>query len=165
MDYRKEKGVDVVGDAHQLPFVNESFDHIYSSHVIEHFSHQDTKRIITEWTRCLKLGGVFEVRCPDLRARALLFFFNPNSENIKNIYGGQDYEGNSHGCGFSYGLLKTVLLSCGITKIKRIVNGYKSIPFLPDCLHIKGIKGEIQKNPAQSSLDMSLLKSTSVFLE
>ncbi|MEM5854509.1 MAG: hypothetical protein QXG39_06020 [Candidatus Aenigmatarchaeota archaeon] len=43
-------------------------------------------------------------------------------------------------CGFSYGLLRDLLKSCGIRDIKRIIKGYKGIPFIPDCLHIRGIK-------------------------
>ena len=29
-----------------------------------------------------------------------------------------------------------------LTKVKRIIDGYKGIPFIPNCLHIRGIKGE-----------------------
>jgi hypothetical protein len=87
-----------------------------------------------------KKGGVLEIRCPDLRARAFLFFLNPSWQDVRNIYGAQDYAGNYHKCGFSYGLLKDLLESCGIHKVKRVIKGYKGIPFLPDCLHVKGVK-------------------------
>jgi predicted SAM-dependent methyltransferase len=140
VDFRKTSSVDIVADARQLPFINESFDHVYTSHLIEHFSHQEVKSVLTEWIRCLKQGGIFEIRCPDLRARALLFFLNPSWQKIRNIYGSQDHAGNNHKSGFSYRLLKNLLESCGIKNIKRIIKGYKGIPFLPDCLHIVGIK-------------------------
>jgi len=140
VDFRKTNSVDVVADARQLPFINESFDHVYSSHLIEHVSHQEVKSVLTEWTRCLKKGGIFEIRCPDLRARALLFFLNPSWQNVRNIYGAQDHAGNNHKCGFSSGLLKDLLESCGIKNVKRIIKGYKGVPFLPDCLHVRGIK-------------------------
>ncbi|MBS7635567.1 hypothetical protein KEJ34_08850, partial [Candidatus Bathyarchaeota archaeon] len=98
------------------------------------------RSILVEWVRVLKKGEELEIRCPDLRARAFLFFLNPTWQNVKNIYGGQDYEGNYHKCGFSYGLLKDLLKSCGIRDVKRIFKGYKGIPFIPDCLHVKGVK-------------------------
>jgi predicted SAM-dependent methyltransferase len=141
IDVRKTRDVDVVADVRQLPFRADVFDHIYSSAVIEHFSHREIRQLICEWTRVLRRGGLFEIECPDLRARAFLFFLNPSWKNIEDIYGGQDYIYNYHKCGFSFELLKSLLESCGIIRIKRVIKGYKGIPFLPDCLHVKGIKG------------------------
>lgn len=43
-------------------------------------------------------------------------------------------------CGFSYKIIKDIIKDHGIIKIKRIIKGYKGIPFIPDSLHIKGIK-------------------------
>jgi len=140
VDLRKTKCVDIVANARWLPFRDQSIDHVYSSHVIEHFSHRETESVLTEWVRCLKKGGIFEIRCPDLRARAFLFFLSPSWQNVKHIYGEQDYPGNSHKCGFSCGILKDLLKRQGIKNIKRIINGYRGIPFIPDCLHLKGVK-------------------------
>ena len=140
LDVRKTTSVDVVADARMLPFKHESFDHVYSSHLIEHFSHREVRSVLVEWVRVLKRKGIIEIRCPDLRARAFLLFLNPTWQNVRNIYGGQGYVGNYHKCGFSYRLLKSLLESCGIRGIKRIVKGYKGIPFIPDCLHVRGVK-------------------------
>jgi predicted SAM-dependent methyltransferase len=142
VDIRRSKAVDVVADARKLPFRDGSFDHVYSSHLIEHFSHREVQSVLAEWVRVLKKGGILEIRCPDLRARALLFFLNPSWLNVTNIYGGQDYAGNYHKCGFSYGLLKGLLKSCGIIKIRRVVKikGYKNLPLIPEDLHVIGIK-------------------------
>ena len=140
LDFRKNSSADIIADAHQLPFRNESFNHVYSSHLIEHFSHREIKNVLTEWIRVLKKKGIFEIRCPDLRARAFLFFVKPSWQDVKNIYGAQDVLGNTHKCGFSYGLLKKIIEQGGIKKVKRIIKGYKGIPFLPDCLHVKGVK-------------------------
>lgn len=131
---------DVVADARQLPFRNESFSHVYSSHLIEHLSHLEVGNTLCEWTRVLKRRGIIEIRCPDLRFRALLFFLSPSRQNIKNIYGGQDHDTDFHKCGFSYGLLSNLLESCGIKDVKRVIKGYKGIPFIPDSLHVKGVK-------------------------
>ena len=140
VDLRKTSSVDIVADARMLPFKDESFNHVYCSHLIEHFSHLEVKAVLVEWVRVLKKAGVLEIRCPDLRARAFLFFLNPSWQNVKNIYGGQDYVGNQHRCGFSFGLLKGLLEACGIRDVKRLVKGYKGIPFIPDCLHVIGLK-------------------------
>lgn len=140
IDFRKTSSVDVVADARMLPFKDESFDHLYSSHLIEHFSHREVRNVLVEWIRVIKKNGILEIRCPDLRARAFIFVLNPNWKNVFNIYGEQDYIGNYHYCGFSFKLLKNLLESCGIRNVKRIIKGYKGIPFIPDCLHIKGLK-------------------------
>jgi len=140
VDLRKTGSVDIVADARMLPFKDESFDHVYSSHLIEHLSHREVRNVLVEWVRVLKKGGIIEIRCPDLRARALPFFLNPSWQNVKNIYGEQDYIGNYHKCAFSFGLLKHLLESCGIRNVKRIIKGYKGVPFIPDCLHVKGVK-------------------------
>jgi len=41
---------------------------------------------------------------------------------------------------FLFLLLKSLLESCGIRNVKRIIKGYKGIPFVRDCLHVTGIK-------------------------
>lgn len=140
LDSRKTKSVDVIADARMLPFKDESFDRVYSSHAIEHFSHLEVRSVLAEWVRVLKRQGIIEILCPDLRARAFLFFLNPTWQNVKNVYGGQSYAGDYHRCGFSFGLLKHLLESCDIKDVKRIISGYKSVPFIPNCLHVKGIK-------------------------
>jgi predicted SAM-dependent methyltransferase len=140
LDFRKTSSVDIVADAHLLPFKSGVFDHVFSSEVIEHFGHKEVSSILLEWIRVLKEGGIFELECPDLRARAFLFFLAPNWKNVENIYGGQDYDTNYHKCGFSYKLLKSLLELSGIRDVRRIISGYKGIPFIPDCLHVKGIK-------------------------
>jgi predicted SAM-dependent methyltransferase len=108
LDVRKTNAITLLGDAKKLPFKNESVDYIYSSHTIEHFSHREVEQVLREWTRVLKEEGGIEIRCPDLRARALFFSLHPSKRDIINIYGGQDYPENLHRCGFSYVTLRTL---------------------------------------------------------
>jgi len=148
LDLRRTKNVDIIADASAkyLPFKEGVFDHVYSSHIIEHFSHRLVKDIVKKWVRVLKKGGIFEIRCPWLRKTALYFFLNPTWKNIIHIYGGQDYEGNFHKCGFSFGLLKNLLEECGIHKVIR-VKSYRGRPFIPIDLHVIGIKKRTQPKP------------------
>jgi predicted SAM-dependent methyltransferase len=140
LDVRRTKAVDIIADARLLPFRNEAFDVVYSSHVIEHFSHREVKDVVREWARILKRRGTIEIRCPWLRVRALIFFLRPTWENVKNIYGGQENKWNFHKCGFSFGLLKQLLEECGIVRVRRVIErGFLGLPFLSD-LHVKGIK-------------------------
>ena len=59
VDFRKTVFVDVVADARKLPFKNESFHHVYSSHLIEHFSHMEVEDVLKE-------GDEIEVKVLDI---------------------------------------------------------------------------------------------------
>lgn len=52
---------DHVGDARKLPFADDSFDLVYSSHCIEHIEWHEIEATIAEWARVVKVGGVLEV--------------------------------------------------------------------------------------------------------
>ena len=54
-DISKGKGVDVVGDAHNLPFEDEKFDNILCTEVLEHL--HTPQKAIAEMKRVLKKDG------------------------------------------------------------------------------------------------------------
>lgn len=140
LDVRPTRGAGVLADASQLPFRDGSFALVFSSHSLEHFGHREVRSVLEEGVRILRPGGIFEVRCPDLRARALLFALRPSWKDVVNIYGEQDDEFGFHKSGFSYGLLKGLLQDLGIEDIDRVVAGYRGVPFLPNSLHLRGKK-------------------------
>jgi len=145
IDIRKTSEVDIIADAGKLPFHNESFEHIFSSHMIEHISHLEINDILKNWVRLLKIGGKLELRCPDLRARSLFLFFSPSKKNVENIYGSQNYEGNYHKSGYTYGLLKNILINIGLVRIRRVVDGHRFLNFVLKDLHVIGIKKNSSK--------------------
>lgn len=60
------KGVDVYLDLrYKTPFKDASFDRIYCSHVLEHFSYQDLKVVLREIHRILRPNGEFLISVPD----------------------------------------------------------------------------------------------------
>jgi predicted SAM-dependent methyltransferase len=61
-----------------IPFGNESFDVIYHSHVLEHFTKEDGANFIKECYRVLKPNGVLRIAVPDLEqiARNYIHFLD-----------------------------------------------------------------------------------------
>ena len=49
-----------------IPFKNESFDLVYHSHLLEHFSKADGQKLIAECFRVLRPGGILRIVVPDL---------------------------------------------------------------------------------------------------
>lgn len=58
----KSKDIDVVGDALNLPFQNESFDSVLSTQTLEHV--KDPQKMISEIGRILKEGGQVLLTAP-----------------------------------------------------------------------------------------------------
>lgn len=76
-------GADIYWDLNKsLPFANEQFDLIYSSHVLEHFSFKELQRLLAELYRILKPGGIMSVCVPD--AKLYIDVYN-NKENSKRL--------------------------------------------------------------------------------
>lgn len=76
-----------------IPFENESFDAVYHSHVLEHFSQDDGENLIEECFRVLKPGGILRIAVPDLEriARNYLKYLDqgindPTNEMITKNY-------------------------------------------------------------------------------
>ena len=68
---------DIIHDLREdLPFPDNTFLNIYSSHVLEHFEHDDLIRLIKEIYRILKFKGIFRVCVPDASIY-LDAYFNP----------------------------------------------------------------------------------------
>jgi len=62
---RKQQGYNVVqGDIRALPFKDEIFAGIHCSHVIEHFLPSDVHKILSEFDRVIKKGGILIIRSP-----------------------------------------------------------------------------------------------------
>ncbi|MBA4189119.1 MAG: hypothetical protein C0467_14065 [Planctomycetaceae bacterium] len=54
------------GCCKSLNFIcDNSLDYIYSSHLLEDFTYHELCRILHEWRRCLKTGGLLITNCPD----------------------------------------------------------------------------------------------------
>lgn len=77
------KGADVFWDLRLLlPFCDNSFSFVYSSHVIEHFSYRQLDRVLREMYRVLAPGGVMSVCVPDARLFIDLYTSRDNPDHL-----------------------------------------------------------------------------------
>ncbi|MFZ6015909.1 MAG: class I SAM-dependent methyltransferase [Patescibacteria group bacterium] len=63
-DYDSTTGADIVGDIHQIPLPDNSFDSVICSSVLEHV--QDPRQAVKEIHRILKPGGAVFVMVPSI---------------------------------------------------------------------------------------------------
>jgi ubiquinone/menaquinone biosynthesis C-methylase UbiE len=113
--------VDHVATIDNLGFIGtDTVDLIYTCHVLEHFRRKDVGRVLTEWRRVLKPGGVLRVSVPDF-ARLCDVYQKHQDINlvIGPIFGRQDYLYNIHYNVFDETSLSALLRECGYESPRR----------------------------------------------
>lgn len=75
-----------------IPFENNSFDVVYHSHVLEHFSKDEGKNFLLECSRVLKPGGVIRIAVPDLEIIAKEYLKNLDLALKGDILAMHNYE-------------------------------------------------------------------------
>lgn len=97
LDTRALKGVDHVSKAFPLSFEENTFDLVYSSHVLEHFEKSQTQDVVNEWVRVLKPGGTIRLSVPSFESLIKIYEASGDMEYIIGpLMGGQTYEQNFH---------------------------------------------------------------------
>ena len=72
VDLDRYPGVARMDATRRFPFADETFDHIYSEHMIEHVPYEQGCTMLAECCRVLKPGGIVRIVTPDLVALAAL---------------------------------------------------------------------------------------------
>lgn len=117
IDIRPLPGV-VQADVLNLPIKDGSVAEILASDVYEHVSYHKSQELLAHWVSKLKRGGILIIRTPCLdkivefcgRAEAL----GTIEEIIAAIFGGQDYQENTHLTICQVALMKKYLRGAGI---------------------------------------------------
>lgn len=87
LDVVKYPCVNCVSSAEKIPYNDEYFDHVYSAHLLEHFWENQIDEILTEWTRILKWGGIFEIKVPNLQSIGIILRDVMGKPGLGMIYG------------------------------------------------------------------------------
>lgn len=122
-----DDSVDHVGDARDLSrFMDNTFDKIYASHIVEHFDYVgELEATLREWNRVLVPGGWLGISVPDLDTLAGIFLqrqalsFEERFMVMRMIFGGHVNEYDHHKVGLSEDLLTGFLLLAGFVNIAR----------------------------------------------
>src|SRR3990172_240514 len=97
VDIHPFPNVQVVHDIEQpLPFADNSVEHIFTSHSLEHCSMDAVPKMLKDWFRVLGPKGTIKIIVPELEACMRNFLNAPESERwgfrIEYIYGGQHHQ-------------------------------------------------------------------------
>lgn len=105
------KHTDVVGDAHQLPFRDESFDRVFALNVFEHL--QEPARAAAEVARVLKPGGMVAIHTAFLQAvhEEPAHFYNTTEYGLRQWFADFEIEKLSVTPNFSPGVMLAYLMS------------------------------------------------------
>jgi predicted SAM-dependent methyltransferase len=120
-------GVDVVADVTEpLPFDDASAELIYAVHLLEHVATERVPRVLADWRRVLRPGGVLMLAVPDLDVIAHVlversgWFTPPHNPWLGLIYGGQKDEWDFHKTGFTAPWLAYLLENAGFGEARRV---------------------------------------------
>jgi len=113
--------VDHVATIDNLSFIQDaSVDLIYNCHVLEHFKRRDVRRVLQEWHRVLKPGGILRISVPDFAKLCEVYQkFGQLDHVIGALFGRQDYLYNIHYNVFDFPTLKRELESAGFIDVRR----------------------------------------------
>jgi predicted SAM-dependent methyltransferase len=138
-------------------FPDNHADLVYASHCLEHFGHRDTSRILTEWRRVLKPGGVLRLGVPDFDQ--LLAIYEAAGKDIAAIQvflmGNQDYPMNAHYTMFTKASLTKDLHGVGFREVRPWARGTDGLTSLDDCT---GLCAEVNGTSFPISLNLEAVK-------
>jgi cyclopropane fatty-acyl-phospholipid synthase-like methyltransferase len=117
VDIREDCNPDYRADVRELPFANESFDIVFSSHVLEHFPRSEWKDVLKEWTRLVNRDGVIKLVLPNIAwAAHRIAIDKVIDEHVLNVlYGQQSYAQDFHYNGLTPERVEEALKELGFT--------------------------------------------------
>lgn len=127
IDIDKFTHIDYVHDIKTLPMIkNNTVDLIYFSHGIEYFDRIELPRVLKEWKRVLKKGGILRLAVPDFEALIKVYKkYKDLNKILGPLYG--RWETNEKGTSeiiyhrtvYDFVSIKSVLKTAGFQNIKR----------------------------------------------
>ena len=99
-------------------FEDNSIDLIYNCHVLEHFHRNKVIKVLKEWYRVLRVGGILRTAVPGFAALCELYTEKKDlSLIIGSLIGRQNFLYNIHYNIFDFDSLREQLLNAGFKKV------------------------------------------------
>lgn len=113
--------VDHVTAIDNLSFIQaNAVDVIYTCHVLEHFKRRDVSRVLKEWHRVLKPGGILRISVPDFAAICAIYQRTGEIDLVIGaLFGRQDYLYNIHYNVFDMDSLQKQLEDSGFVAVRK----------------------------------------------
>lgn len=116
--------IDHKGPADDLHWLaDDSAELLYASHILEHFPRAQTLKVLREWYRVLKPGGVLRLSVPDFAACAKIYYeqglVNGLTGLVGLVCGGQRDVYDFHRMIFDEQLLTRFLHEVGFLQVRR----------------------------------------------
>jgi hypothetical protein len=146
--------------AYPLDVLDGSCDEIRASHVLEHFSHRETRDVVNNWVSKLKDGGVLKIAVPDFDKICKLYSDKSDEKIGFYLMGGQVDDDDYHKSAFDEDSLTTIMESAGITDIKVWKSEIEDCASLPISLNLSGTKTKKQSVSRKISAIMSMPRLT-----
>lgn len=105
-------------ECYPLDYPDDSVEEIRASHLLEHFSHNDTLDVIKDWMRVLKPGGVLKISVPDFQ-KICAIVASGNWINAEGyIMGGHTDSDDHHGSIFDASKLSELFRLAGFDRVR-----------------------------------------------
>lgn len=129
VDIRDEVNPDYRCDVRDLPFDNASFDLVFSSHVLEHFSRAEFLPTLKEWIRVLKPRGELVLVLPNIHWALEKDNWDLHTNDALNVfYGAQSNDFDFHKNGLYPELMRSTLKQLRFKDIRiEIMQDYNMI--------------------------------------
>lgn len=128
VDIRESVNPDYRCDLRHLPFANEFFDVVFSSHVLEHFARTEVFKVADEMTRICKKDGEIRLVLPNLEWAAKHIMNKEIDTHVMNVlYGAQTYDENFHKIGFTPTMVEQIFAERGWKKFQWDFDSYHMI--------------------------------------
>lgn len=169
VDIREEVQPDYRCDLRSLPFANEYFDVVFSSHTLEHFPKMEVPKVLDEMVRIMKADGEMRLVLPNIEWAARHIVNQEIDIDVMNVlYGAQTYEENFHKMGFTPKIVEQLLTERGFIKFDWAHENYhmmvrawrvvpKEMPVMNPVIGFKEVEvgTEAQKEPEMTKVARS----------
>lgn len=101
-------------------FENGSADLVYACHILEHFKRTEVKKVLQEWFRVLKPGGILRLSVPGFEEIIAIYQKYGDLKLVLGpLVGGQTYLYNFHYMAFDFKFLSELLREAGFKEVRR----------------------------------------------